>query len=382
MHPILRGFPRGLLHLPPRRTLWRIDGLQAPTGRWGEPELIVSRGLCRFGRFDLSRLPAAKRASALSLQLPGWSPFAESDGVVAWTEDGHASVWCWDRAALVAAWGALEQGQDGKLPRRIPETCLYGATGDGLRLLSGIEGFEAQHWVAGELLASRWWPALPDAAAQLAFQRDCGLPADAQRAQLPIETPAMAVRPWAPLSVLGADSGRLAASELLGYALLTVVLGLPALSLAVDQWRLYQARSSAEAELANETARSQDVSAARNEALTAAEQARALVELQPYPGPLVHMLAIARALPDSGGSILREWEQTDGKLRLLVVSSATDIVGADHVRALEQTGLFSDVKILTQADPRQMAFSMSLKPQAALALSVASSSSSASSPTP
>eukprot|EP01031_Cornospumella_fuschlensis_P004231 gene4231-5291_t len=49
--------------------------LEPSTGGLGSPELVISRGHCRFGRFDLSRLPAAKRASALALQLPGWSPF-------------------------------------------------------------------------------------------------------------------------------------------------------------------------------------------------------------------------------------------------------------------------------------------------------------------
>lgn len=337
---------------------------------------MVSRGLCRFGRFDLSRLPAAKRASALLLQLPDWSPFAETDGVVAWTDEGLASVWCWDRTALQTAW--CDAAPNTKLPRVIPETCLHESATDGLRLQTCLDGFEAQHWVAGQLCASRWWPARPAAADLLAFQRDCGLHVEAQQADVPLASPALAARPWSALAPLGAANGQLAAPELLGYALLTLSLALPALFLGVDQWRLYQARSTAEADLAREMARSQGVATARNDALTAADQARALVELQPFPGPLVHMLAIARALPDNGGAMLKEWEQADGKLRLLVASPTADIIGADHVRALEQTGLFSDVKILTQSDPRQMAFSMNLKPQAALALPAASASAPAS----
>lgn len=83
------------------------------------------------------------------------------------------------------------------------------------------------------------------------------------------------------------------------------------------------------------------------------------------------MLAIARALPE-GGAQLREWEQNDGKLRLLLVSPGADLLGADHVRALEQTGLFNDIKIVTQSDPRQMVFVTSLKPNSALALSASS----------
>lgn len=310
------------------------------------------------------------------MQLPDWSPFAETDGVVAWSEDGLASVWCWDGAALAAAWRAA--APDAKLPRSLPETCLHEAAVDGVRLQACLDGFEAQQWVAGQLRTSRWWPVRPTAAELLAFQRDCGLPADAQQADVPQAPAALAARPWAALQALGAPGGQIGAPELLGYAALTVALALPALALGVDQWRLYQARSAAEAELARETARNEGVAVARNDALTAADQARALVELQTYPGPLVHMLAIARAFPENGGAVLREWEQADGKLRLLVASPSADIIGADHVRALEQTGLFSDVKILTQSDAKQMAFSMTLKPQSALALPAAAASTPAS----
>lgn len=354
------------MSLPPRRSFWRVEGLEFKAEGWGDPELVLARAQCRFGRFDLSRLPENKRASALSLQLQGWSPFSDSDGVVIWSGDGQASVWCWDRAALEQTWQAAANGA--KLPRIVPETCLYPPASEGVRLLACLDGIEAQHWVAGQLRASRWWAAPPGTAELLAFQRDCGLALDQQRELLPLESPAMAQRPWAPLARLGGGSGQLAASEMLGYALLAVALALPALYLGVQQVRLSQARAAAQAELARETARTQGVASARNDALTRADQARALVELQPYPPPLVHMLAIARAMPDNAGVALKEWEQNEGKLRLLVVSATADIVGADHVQALEQTGLFTDVKILTQSDARQMAFTMNLKPQAALAL--------------
>ena len=179
-------------------------------------------------------------------------------------------------------------------------------------------------------------------------------------------------KPWNPLSAIGGASGQIASPELIGYAVLALALGVPSLSLAVDQFRLSQARAAVQAELASETERSQGVLSARNDALMAADQARALNDLQPFPPPLIHMMAIARALPDAGGSVLREWEMNEGKLRVLIASPSAEIAGAEHVRALEQTGLFQDVKIVTQADPRQMAFAMTFKPQAALAAGAAS----------
>lgn len=360
------------MNLPPRRSYWHAEGLEVAGGRWGEPELVIARAHCRFGRFDLSRLPESKRSAALNLQVQGWSPFAQPDGVVAWTADGEARVWCWDGAALQVAWQAAGRGTP--LPRAVPETCLYPAFDDGVRLQACQQGVEAQSWRAGQLQASRWWPSQPSAAELLSFQRDCGLPAQAQSAALPVQPASLGRRTWTPLSRLGARSGQLAGSELLAYACLAAVLAVPAAYLTVQQVRLSQARSAAQAELDRESTRTQGMASARNDALAAADQARALVELQPYPPPLVHMLAVARAMPEKSGATLKEWEQNEGKLRLLVVSPAADIVGAEHVRGLEQTGLFANVKILTQADPRQMAFTMELKPQAALALPAGSAS--------
>jgi len=328
---------------------------------------VLSRGRCRFGRFDLKRVPAAKRAPALALQLGSWSPFVDSDHVAAWSADGEAMVWCWDRTALLQAWDAAGGG---RLPRIVPEPALRAVPtgGEGLRLINGLDGWEAQHWAGGQLLASRWWPALPEAAAQLAFQRDCGLQPEALVASLPRPDLPLADRPWAALKSVRAGQAGVGAAELAAYGVAALALALPALSLAVDQWRLLQARGVADEQLASESARSQGVLAVRDDAVGAAGQARALLDLQPFPPPLVHMLAIARALPESGGVAVREWEMADGKLRLLLASPSTEISGGDNVRALESTGLFVDVKIVTQSDPRQMAFSMNLKPQSALGL--------------
>lgn len=355
------------MNLPPRRSHWHAEGLEVASGRWGEPELVIARAHCRFGRFDLSRLPESKRSAALNLQVQGWSPFSQTDGVVAWTPKGEARVWCWDAAELQAAWQAGGRGMP--MPRTVPETCLYPAVEDGVRLQACQQGFEAQCWRSGQLQSSRWWSSRPSAGELLSFQRDCGLPVEEQAAELPVVPAVLGRRPWAPLSRLGARSGQLAGSELLAYASLAVALAVPAAYLTVQQVRLSQARATAEAELAREAARSQGMASARNDALTSADQARALIELQPYPPPLVHMLAIARSMPEKSGATIKEWEQNEGKLRLLLVAPpGADIVGADHVRGLEQTGLFENVKILTQADPRQMAFTMEFKPQAALAL--------------
>lgn len=340
---------------------------------WGELQVVVARALCRFGRFDLSRLPAARRRAALSLQLQGWAPFQEPDFAVIWREDGHAVVWCWDAAALQRAWG--DQGQAGKLPRAVPESALREPPlGDALRLFEGLNGFEAQRWRGGELVVSRWWPARPTAIEQLQFLRECGLGPDAVF-DTPASSPGLATRPWGALSRLAEADAAVSGQERLGYWALAFCLAAPLVFLATDQARLWRAKASAQAELALASEESRGLTDAREAAMTKAEQVRSLQQLNTYPSPLMVMMALARALPQGGGSTIREWELNDGKLRVLLVSPGTELAGADHVRALEAAGLFSDVKLLTQTDPRQMAFSLQLRNQQALSAPAASAAS-------
>ena len=334
-------------------------------GRWGSTELVVSRGRCRFGRFDLSRVPAAKRGAALALQLGEWSPFTDFDHAVAWTPGGRAMVWCWDKAALRSAWSAASTG---RMPPAVPESALRPPTptGDGVRLLKTIEGYEAQAWHEGELITCRWWPSWPADEDARMFLRDAGLVADDAGQWLTPQDVPLAPRPWAQLTRAGRSgvSGGLGESAV--YAALVVSVVVPAAALGVEQSRVLRAQAQVAAELQRESERSRAILDARNAALSAVDQASVLIDLQAFPPPLMVMGGVATELPPAAATSLREWEMSEGKLRLLFESPAADISGADHVRALERTALFDDIKIVTQADPRQMAFQMTLRKRTAL----------------
>ena len=326
---------------------------------------MVSRGRCRFGRFDLSRVPEAKRGAALGLQLAEWSAFTESDHAVLWAPGGRATVWCWDLAALRDAWRAVSTQ---RMPPALPESALRAppATATAARLLKTLDGYEAQAWRDGELLTCRWWPALPSDQDARMFLRDAGLVAsEAGNWMTPQQAPLLP-RPWARLSRAGRSGSAGGLAETAAYALLLVSVVVPAAALAVEHLRLHQAQVQVATELQRESERSKAILDARTTALAAVDQAQALIDLQPFPPPLMQMNALATELPAASNSILREWELSDGKLRLLFQSAEGDISGADHVRALERTGLFDDIKIVTQADPRQMAFQMTLRTRAAL----------------
>lgn len=332
---------------------------------------MLSRGRCRYGLFDLSRLPQNKRGSALRLQLQAWTPYVEPDFAVVWRPDGRAMVWAWDASALKSELASLT-GRDRPV-RLLPETLLQSIGRDGLRLLAGLDGFEVQQWGGGVLTASRWWSSRPSDGELSSFIRDCG-PLDSPSLPWEFEQTTLRERPWGQISRVDGDAGGLSAPERVTYAIVVLALGAPALVLAVDQIKLTSMRSSLDADLEAKTERAKGWLEMREQAMLSLEQSRAIYELQPFPQPLVHMAAIARALPQDSLATLKEWELSDGRLRVLFSVPSGEISGSETVRVLERTGLFSDVKILGQGDPRQMAFSMQLKRQTDLALPTAAAS--------
>ncbi len=328
--------------------------------------MVVSRALCRFQRFDLGRLPANKRRSALKLQLLQWSPFASSGHAVVW-QDGMASVWCWDRAAVDGR--VAESGRKERFSV-IPETLLRTPSQEGLRLIECLDGVEAQYWNQAQLLHSRWWPQAPAPSELLAFQRDCSLALHEQQPQMPLQEIALAARAWAPFSGVDAAPGEMALPEMALYASLALALGLPAIALSIGQLRVAGAVKERQQQIAQLRSASRAVLEARDVALTAQSRLNTIQGLQQFTDPLGLMVGVTRALPVQG-AYLKEWDVADGRLKILVVSPTAEVSGAAYVSALEHSGLFTRVKIVTQVDPRQIGFSMDIVPRAELAPSAA-----------
>lgn len=116
-----------------------------PTVRSG---VVLSRALCRFKQFraapGLSRSQAARAARTFA---EAHAPYADS-GWVALRNPQGAAIWYWDKAQL-AALGAGEA-------RSVSPESAWRRRGDGWRILACAEGFEAQYWEGGGLVASTW----------------------------------------------------------------------------------------------------------------------------------------------------------------------------------------------------------------------------------
>jgi hypothetical protein len=111
--------------------------------------LIISRALCRYRHFRTpAGLSSRQIANAAATFSQAHAPYEQTGSLTFRTPLG-VGVWFWDQARIAAACG-------GDAPRAIvPESLLRGA-GEGWRVLACEEGFEAQYWEAGALVASTW----------------------------------------------------------------------------------------------------------------------------------------------------------------------------------------------------------------------------------
>ncbi len=114
--------------------------------RGGARDLILSRALTRFRVYRAPlTLNFFQRAQAARVFAEAHAPF-DNPGTLILRTDIGAAIWFWDRNKLAA----LEP-----LGRVSPES-VWGAAGDGWRIVECAEGVAAEYWEAGCLRASTW----------------------------------------------------------------------------------------------------------------------------------------------------------------------------------------------------------------------------------
>jgi hypothetical protein len=310
----------------------------------------LARSLCRFNVVDLSAVPKNMRTKALALQLGQLSAYAHTGHYAAWDE-GKALVWFWDQDVVLRSMALA-----GVTPQRVrvlPESALYAAHGTGVRLLTNLQGMEAQWWQEGHLLQARWWKQAPIAQEWLDFQRDLGLVATDRQVQVPTPMTLPLEASAAPaLSYGGGDAlGAGWRDERLAYSLGLLLLFAPTAWMAAG-W----AKSSLALEDITAATRAAEGIATplmneRDQALKALARSEALLALDRYPDTLNLMARFSGVLP-KGGAYLREWDFREGKLKLVLVMPDKALSNSALVSLLQADGSFDDVQIAPGNDPK------------------------------
>ena len=294
---------------------------------------VLSRSLYRVRVFPLAAVPLAQRTAVLRNLLRAWAPFADSDYRVVRHGD-QALAFAWDRA------GGPASVPDTALPEGLLHEPMPQS---GVRVVAGLDGYEGQVWQAGWPVATRWWPAPPQAEEWQLFLRSL---APAWTEGVPAEPPPPApavwrAQPWAAtqsIDDLGSGGSRLERIAVMATAACLVAL---AAGLARGAWGAWQERESLRALATQSRAAAAPVVAARERALALRGTSDALSRELTAVQPLEVLEHLARALPATG-VLLKEFELTGLKLRLGLELSG-DVQRSAIIKALQAGGWFTEV---------------------------------------
>ena len=260
-------------------------------------------------------IPSDERKNALKVRIRQWSPFCSTGNYVIWQEE-TAQVWIWDESARRDA--AKKAGAD--VSRIFPETVFYPKPErDKLRLLSCMEGIDAQIWKRGILTASHWWSDCPSSEAWSRFLAAHDLnPAIAIPA--PEDIPWIA-HPW------GRNTGEHSFSNLpherLWVSAVMMLFAFLFIWQSVSLWRWHNAGKVLEDRIAVLTQEVEPLLEARNQATKYKAAAESLISLVSAPTQLSLMSAVAEKLPPKS-VFLAEWHYNQDNLSFVLQGGNLD----------------------------------------------------------
>lgn len=268
-------------------------------------------------------------------------------------------AWAWDdaRAASMLADAGGSAGA-----RLWPETLLTGpATTPCVRLVRAVEGVDGQVWRGGDLLASRWWPQMPDTEEWARWARTAAFDVESAGETLlpPVEEPHWQ-RPWAEGSDLDAMLSNTSRME--RVALGASLIGLVGLSAAQahQAWSAYVDRRELLEEQAQVAALAAPVQGARDRALALADEATALSGQLVAVQPLEVLQHLAETLPPHGVT-LTELELNGTRLRV-ALEAGPEISRSAIVKDLQAPGWFAQVAEVRDGNVRNgLMFEMQVK---------------------
>lgn len=299
---------------------------------------LLSRALYRCRSLPLEHVAVGERRAALRNLLLAWAPFDRSEYRVA-LRGPTALAFAWDRAAVREQLAKAAASADDDV---WPESLLREPpAADGLRLLRGLEGVEAQLWRDGDLIGSRWWPAAPDDEALAIWLRSMG-PA-AVGVEVASQVAAVAWRRRPSVELLGLDDLLSTTTRL---ERLTVGCALVGLALTSglqghQAWAAYQAREAVREELEAARRDAAPVLAARDRAQALARELEFLTQQMNGVLPVELLQHLSDVLPERGVT-LKELELAGARLRLSL-ELAPEVQRGALVQDLQAAGWLTQV---------------------------------------
>jgi hypothetical protein len=316
----------------------------------------LTRALYRVRVFALADVPIKDRRAALRNLARAWAPFDACEYRIGLHGD-QGIAWAWDSQQVERL--LRDSGAD-LAAELIPEGLLRAPMStDGLRLLPCLEGVEAQAWVGGLPVASRWWAQVPSATEWAGFDRNV------PGSLLPLGTlPELSAVPWQNKTWLecrdldASASGGSKFEWLLACVACCSLVGVSA-GQASEWVALQQLINARKSEIEQIRTSAAPVLAQRDRAVLATAEVQVLSQAMAVAQPIEVMRHLAEVLPK--GVVLREFELTGDLLRL-GLALGPDLQRSAVIKDLQSGGWLTGVAELREASGRPwVSFEMRLK---------------------
>ncbi len=320
---------------------------------------IVGRSYLRHNLFEVSEaLPEAKRKSALGLLVRKWSPFPATGFSAQWAGN-RASVYAWDSMQITQAVEAA--GADLARCTIWPETFFRPPHTDGARLAAMTDGVEGQAWRQGLLVATRWWPSVPNARDWMLFLRGAGV--DLSQAPAAVPTPLdseILTAPWTVQATPITDIWGLVQNNQ-AAAIAAAAIAAPFLYFLTQAAVLSISTWQAKSTIAGMSAANQSVRTDRTGALTNLDTADSYLSLDNMP-PQFELLGVAAALIKDRRVNISDWTFDNGNLDVVLQAQAP-MEAPFFIEAFERDDHFSNVTATLGNQEKELHLKMQVEPK-------------------
>lgn len=324
---LLKRFLKPIHYLPTESGIVR----KGPKFTLGKRLWVVPRARCLFKVVETGDVSFGLRNQAVELIIISWTPF-EKTAQYTVAAGSKTLVWIWD---------GEKQSREAKLQKVenvtvVPETVMRGECHqDEIILVDCLEGVEGRIWRDEILIASRWWPELPDEKQWFRFCLKHEL-SSAMVVASPRQADIMPV-PWAKM-----DKGYRAYFTKNEYAIVGLLVGCAVMYCVwqgVTGLKLQAANSDLQVVVEQKNKKVAPVLIFRDQANSDLETLKTTHSLTPFPSQLEIILAVVNVL--KGDSEIVKWNYISGSVTLKIHGENLD--PQVIIEKLDATLLFNEI---------------------------------------
>jgi hypothetical protein len=320
---------------------------------------VLSRRATRQSVFTFpSDVADNKKKALLRVQVRRWAPFPNAKYLAQWSGN-KASVYAWNDDEVKAA--IIEAGFNERRCTVCPESFIRAPSENGARLVTAIDGFEAQVWRDGFLAFSRWWSQRPTQIEWDMFLRSAAVPLNQGGLSIPEPVSVEVLEaPW--INQQGYLNNAWALLEDPRYAAaIATLVAAPFIYFGVEYTTLAIANARVKSDLEKLSVETQGIRKQRTTALSNLDEIEDYMSLEVYPNQFT-VLTTALGLLQGLNVKIPEWTYDVGTLSF-TLRAERDIDATLLITAFEKSGAFTNVTASRVGQEGQLRVRMDVLPK-------------------